>query len=596
MIDDPNRLYDGYTSLAGGVDGGRKPNLIEADQGAEANNAIFRQGAPATRPSFLDVTLSFDNPDMAYTAAGIQEADVTNQSLGNFQGGQFQGAAYYSPSAGREYLMVMISGRLYQITPGITQTASVREIALGTRNRSTIPICYMLQADAYFIIQDGESLPIIFDGITARRAVAGEIFTGLMMGYGMGRIVLVGIDGKIYFGDIYDGKGHGGADVLGFTETGFLNEGFPSALPPFMGRPTGVQFIPQQDTATGVGECLVMGERGVESFFLSIPRDQWKNSSFQRTALLGIGVTGHRAFTLINADIGFRAQDGFRSYRQARAEINSWAHIPLSTNVRKWTEADTHDILKYCSAITFDQRVIFTCTPVPNQFGSLTHPLPAPYHNGLLALDFDVLATFGGTTKPAWDGHWGHRLGESEALTGLRVTQLVTGNFDQEQRAFAFILDGTTHNALVEIQRVPHGTDSAGPITAKLTTRSMSFNSEFNEKSLYSADVWIDQVTEPTTGTVAFRADQVPFFTAWDTFTANPISGVVEGEATVTLDGYVPRKMFAKPNEDADELGPPRLLRRGYEFQAELEWSGRATMRKFRAHAQVEVEASGPNV
>lgn len=590
-IDNPNAVYDGFSNLAGGADAGRRANLIDPTQFVEGENLIVRGGSVMTRPPIVDVALTFDNPDLTYkpdgTLAVLLIDIVPDDSPTHFAQGLFQNASYYAPSFGHEYLMVSIAGRLYRITPSDIQTAHVREVPLSPgRNQSDLPIGYHLQSDVYHITQDGSGSPIIYDGSTARRAIVNEIPTGLMMGYGQGRIVQVLNNGDIEFGDIFDGKGNAGADVLGFTETQFLNEGFPSRLPPSMGMPTAVQFVPQQDSSTGVGECLVTGQRGIESFFLSLPRDQWKDSQFQRTALLQVGNCSHRSIAVANQDIWFRnAADGWRSYRQARAEINQWAQLPMSTNIRQWTDSDTPSLLNYCSCIWFNDRLIATSNPVPNQ-GRL-------YHNGLVSLDFDVLATFGQSSNPGWDGHWG--LYNLDALTGLKVLQLVEGTFAGRHRAFAFALNADGENIVQELMPVPLGEDSAGPVTARLVSRSLDFKSEMNEKNLFGGDIWIDQIKQDTDFSFRYKPDQVPQWSDWDSFTVAPITGAFEGGAPIQRDGYDPRHSISKPDESTDDLGTGRSNRRGYEFQAEITWSGRATVRKFRAAAETEIERSGPN-
>lgn len=595
-INDKNRTFDGFSNLIAGVDDGRKPNLIDKNQCVKAENAVFRGGETTTRPPFIAQTFEFENPALFYDAFGTFFADPGpyDQGSANFFTKRFQEASYYAPTRGKECLMVSIGGRLYQVTPKPNNTMHVYEIALPRRNRNTIPISYHLQAGEFHIVQDGESAPIIINGTGARRAGADEIFTGKMMGYGQGRIVLVGNDNLIYFGDIRDGKGNGDADLLGFTETQFLNEGFPSALPSGMGVPTAVQFIPQQDSATGVGECLVFGENGVESFYLSLPRETWKDSAFQHTALLGIGATGHRAVCVVNEDIWFRANDGFRSYRQARAVVNQWAQIPMSTNVSEWVEADTPSLLNYASAINFDKRLIGTCTPVPNEASPDDVLQSGLYHNGLVSLDFDILSTFGKLAAPAWDGHWARN--DLNFLDGLRILQLVEGSFNGERRAFAFYITPNNFNGIIEISKNLRDHDSFGVITSKLITRSMDFDQEFNEKTLYGGDFWIDDVQEEVEVTTRYRPDQYPIFTDWSTFTVPPYGVVSQGDANVQTDGFMPRRALPKPADDTDPVMTKRSLRRGYEFQCEIEWAGRATMRKFRMHAQTELEESKAKV
>ncbi len=586
---DPTRIYDGWANLAGGVDDGRLPNLIDENQCFEAQNAIFRGGAPTNRLPLIDVALNYDNPNVTYDLNGdfVATDGTVGASRIAFQTGTFQEASYFGQAPGKEFIMVSVGGRQWRFKPDIGQNCVVREIELERRNSQKRTIAYHVQAGStYHITQDGEGFPIIFDGLTSRRATVGEIPIGLMMGQGQGRIVLVDKFGNILFGDIFDGHGNADTDMLGFEETLFLAEGFPTRLPGSMGFPTAIQFIPQQDTATGVGPCLIYGQNGVAAVDLSISRELWKDSPFQRDALLAIGNAGHRSVTIINEDCWFRApKDGWRSFRQARAEINQWSQIPMSTNVRRWVDSEEKSLLRYCSAIAFNDRLIVTVNPYPNQ-GRV-------YHNGLLALDFDVISTFGKTTNPAWDGHWSNA--DLNYLDGMKITRLVEGTFDGTSRAFAFYIDQFGHNALREIMPVPRGGDTGKRITSWVDTRSLDFQKPFNEKLLYGGDVWIDQVTETTDVTVSYRPDQVPDLNPWQTLTVDSVgtpNAITPGMVPTIAKGFSPRKALKKPPDIGDPLNTKRIMRRGYEFQTRIQWTGRARIRKFRMHGKELVEDS----
>src|SRR5262249_51100922 len=153
-------------------------------------------------------------------------------------------------------------------------------------------------------------------------------------------------------------------------------------IPSQNGPVTGMSFFPQLDTSTGNGQLLVFSRRAASSFFLSLPREQWKTSLFQIFALLSTGCAGNRSISIVNEDLWMRSDDGVRTFRQARSEQSGWAHIPLSTNVRQFTENDTSSVLKYGSSMVFDNRLIMTCSPMWNQ--------GRPTHAGLLVVDFDV--------------------------------------------------------------------------------------------------------------------------------------------------------------------------------------------------------------
>lgn len=578
VVNDSTRIYDGFTDLSGGQDDGRAPNLLEPTKCESAENLVFRGGLPTTRPGFQLRSLNFTNPGMAYAADGtfLNEDTHADESMINFYSGKFQCAGYYATKGYPEMLMVTIGGRLYKLIPDARMGAEVTEIKLERRNNKNFSIGFMQQADRFHITQDGDSRALIFDGLQARRAKVDEVPTGTIMAYGMGRLVVIR-DRNIYFGDLYGS--HDGTDpgdsVIQFTESTFLQEGYPAAISFALGKPTGAKFSPQQDSAVGDGELLVFSEGGVTSFFLSQPREVWKESAFQRITLLNIGGRGHRAIVSINGDVWFRSNEGWRSYRQARAQIQGWARLPMSTEVSRYVRADSQEELLYGSAITFDNRLIGTCTPQPNK--------RRVYHQGILALDFDVLSSFGLTTKPAWDGHW----------SGHKVTQLIEGSFRGIQRAFAFVIDEDGRNQIYEITKNATR-DTNGSIPCSLTMRSYDFQSPFNQKELYGADIWFADVKEPITPVLSYRPDQHPQFQAWHTLTTiNPQGGDCQdltcGGCPTVQPAIAPRKRVPKPTDACDSL-TGRIFRLGYEFQPKLEWTGHARISRFRLQSQTITE------
>lgn len=595
MILDKNRIYDGWTSLAGGQNVGRDPNQIEKNQAHRLENFVCRGGfGVTTRPGIKSHSLDWERRDMSYDAKGVFSSinGIPDESVNNFHAGVFQDASYFVPRGTSACLMVMIGGRQYQVIPKTSAGLWITEIALPFRNRNTIPQAYMVQADRFHVTQDGESKPIIFDGSEAWRAEEGEVPVGTKMAYGMGRLcVAVKNDRQIAFGDLYgshDGSestvngntkrrksfDDPGDSVLQFSEATYLNEGFNASIAFSLGEITGMRFAPQQDSAVGDGELLVFSESGVSSFFLSQPREFWKDSAFQRVTLLGIGGRSHGMIVPFNGDLWFRADDGWRSYRQARAEIQGWAHLPLSTEIRDYMETDTERLLKHGSAINFDNRLIATCSPRTNQ--------GRPYHSGLTALDFDVLSTFGQATRPAWDGHW----------SKLKFLKLVTGKFNGVNRAFAFALDADGKNQIYELT-TNAADDFDGPVTASIEMRSMDFDAPFNEKDIEGADMWVNDVTSTTEITAQFKIDSEPEWQDW--YTAPIISALGEcqsitcGGVPTIRKGYFPRRTLPKPpascNEQTKKFGG-----RFFEFQTKLSVTGHCRIDRFRLSANHVVE------
>lgn len=605
MIKDQNRLWDGWQAATGGQDAGKNPALIGSDQFAQLENCVCRGGWLKTRPAFTQMSLNYTNPTFSYDLDGFSPSDgsevgqLSNEWFHN--SGMFQCASFYAPPGSEACMMASIGGRLFRCVPRPNKSIEVYEVPIpDKRNRVNIPLVYMVQADRFNITQDGESTPIIYDGTSARRANPDEVPAGNEMAYGMGRLVVVRQSSReIIFGDLYGS--HAGPDpglsVLKFTETGFLAEGGSATTPFSLGQIVACIFYPQQDTASGNGELLVFAEKGMASFFLSLPREQWKDSAFQRLGLLEIGGRGHRSFTAVNGDIWFRSEDGWRTYRQARAEIHGWLQLPLSTEVDNYLNFDTPEFLKFGSSIHFDNRLIMTCNPVPNMRFDLDpdegyQRWPASYNQGLLALDFDVLSSFGTATKPAWDGHW----------SNLKTYQLVVGAFNGVERAFAFgpkVINGVQDSIGTDIFEISLNdtADYNGPITSTAVSRSMTFEQPFNEKKLYDGDNWHDQIRKNTTVSVSYRPDQTPDWLPWQTYAIDPIfdtNAIDSGGNPLSVQGYVPRKGLGKPPLTIDDP-TGRQSARGYEFQTKMQWTGNCAIRKQRVTAEALVEKAVSN-
>ena len=445
-----------------------------------------------------DSIIVLSNPDPPYQDTAPWFANQSSQDI--YKNGKLQCAIRYSPHNGEDCIMAMIGGRLFKIIPRIGG-ADVREIQImdtprNLRNMERLPIAYMVQADKWLIAQDGVSSAIIYDGNTARRSNTNttvdqtEIPVGTIMAYGMGRISVVVQERDVAFGDLYGS--HDFPDpsdsIILFTERNFLAEGFDAAIPFQQGRATGAIFFPQLDTSTGNGQLMVFSERGASSFFLSLDRTQWKTTpGFQTLSLLTTGLRGHRSLAVVNEDLWFRADDGIRSFRQARSEQTGWAHIPLSTNVRQYIDNDADWLLKYASGIYFNNRIIFTTSPMWHQ--------GRPMHWGMVVVDFDVLSSFGAKFNPAWEGQW-------TMSSFIFPTQLLTGTFNGIERAFVFGIDNHNQNQLYELSMDDKDDWNYQPIQWEFESRTLDFVKmtqnpmPFSENELYDGDVWLKEISE----------------------------------------------------------------------------------------------------
>jgi hypothetical protein len=443
-------------------------------------------------------------------SANFQPSDVGALLLcaGHYSGGGTTISQIVTPPVGPSTQVITKDNAT---VGGSNLTWLVGRQAVPYQNFQASPIAYMVQADKFLVAQDGIAKAIIYDSKDARRAsLEGtpetlEVPTGTMMAFGMGRLVVVVNERDVAFGDLYgshlDTQTDPSDSIILFTERNFLAGGFDAAIPFQQGIATGIQFFPQLDTSTGNGQLLVFAERGAASFNMALDRLLWQTSQFQIIALLTTGMRGHRSISIVNEDLWFRGDDGFRTFRQARSDAWGWAHIPLSTNVDQFLTNDDGKLLKYASSIYFDNRLIGTCSPTWNN-GRV-------YHNGMVVVDFDILSSFGTKYKPTWDGHWTMGTEFTSGLPDIKLCQLTTGTFDGVTRAFAFGMEMqkdsegniTYQNGLYELS-FDDKDDFGGSIPFDFVSRAFDFkgggqqSNQFTENELYDGDLWVTDISQ----------------------------------------------------------------------------------------------------
>ena len=405
MIRDPGRVTDGFASLERGVDSGRNPSLLPRNQAAWAENSAFRGGFWTPRPGWRRLALISASNSTDYTVA--------------FSEGKFQGAGFFDDTASRKGLLIaQTGGNLYRIE--ITNAgAVVMDITPSSgANSSIIPQVWMQQAENYLVVQDGQSRPIIFDGSSTRRAEDDEVPVGSgPMAYGMLRL-WVAMGRNYVAGDVAGGP----TGVLKFTENDYIAEGGEFSLPMSAGNITAMQFTATPNTALGQGELLIFTPDAVFSNTAPVDRDAWKNlvQPIQTITLINNGAQSQNSTALVNGDVFMRARDGIRSVIQAVRYFQQWGNTPMSNELNRVLPKDSPTLLKYVSAVEFDNRLLMTCQPVPLTNGC--------YFTGVASLDFEPITSMGEKLPPAYDGIW----------TGRQVYQLVKGRFAGVERCFAF--------------------------------------------------------------------------------------------------------------------------------------------------------------
>lgn len=156
---DKKYLYDYLRSVQGGHVAGIDPLLINRQQLAFFRNGTVRGTFPTHRPAYVNVPLSFGDGSFQ----------------GAFEQGLFQGAGYYKPDFGLEQIIVQVGGRIFAITIN-GSTGALSEITIvGDSNSTTLPQAWMWQAEKWMIINDGQNLPVFYDGNSSRRSLGGTV-------------------------------------------------------------------------------------------------------------------------------------------------------------------------------------------------------------------------------------------------------------------------------------------------------------------------------------------------------------------------------------------------------------------------------------
>lgn len=175
MPDSPYKqriLYDALGSFPLGMNEGVDPTTLPRNQAAFLRNATVRGMFARPRPAYRKIDLTFNDP-------AIEAA---------FRTGLWQAGGYYRPDVGNESVFSLHSGRLYQfVISGTAATVFDRTIAGSTQNAGA-PQGWMWQSEQFLIVNDGVGQPVIFDGVSSRRALDGSNISTLANPFTAGAI------------------------------------------------------------------------------------------------------------------------------------------------------------------------------------------------------------------------------------------------------------------------------------------------------------------------------------------------------------------------------------------------------------------------
>ena len=581
-------IYDGMSVVSGGMDGGRLPELIGREKVAFACNVTFRGGYATSRPTLIRRTLNF--PD-----------DGTQT---DFEGYRFQGAGTFEPFQGGESLMAMIGGSLFELK---LQGDSFNVTDLSTQfqvfHRPDLPQSWFVQAEDFVRVNNGQELPMIYDGRVLRFASkaappAGEMGPGCQQEFANGRIWQATTDQRSFVAGDLSGSSSGTPTylfrdaVLHSNSNKALTTGATFGVPVTSGKITALRSIANLDTSLGQGPMQVGTERAMFSVNAPFDSTTWLDLAYpiQTVSLLGAGPAGQDSVVMVNGDLWFRTTDGdIRSFQVARRDFGDWAPTVMSSEVDSIINGDDLTLLDRSSGVWFDNRRLETTLP------QLKEPHGIVWR-GLVVLDFFTVSGITGKSNPVWDGLW----------TGLQILKIIR----LRDRCFLFTSHPTLNRVEVYELLTDGESDNDGtnevPVVSWIETSAFSFtqNSQAdptgaaNRVELFNGDLWRDSLAGSVNWDIKFRPDSNPNWIDWVNWTESAKVEHCPGDSTcMSLTNlkqqYRPRISLPMVTSvcNTPQVGMPVNL--GSRFQARIQWTGHARLVQLRLAARHVREDTG---
>ena len=564
---DQGTVYDGHVSLDG-MDAYSEPAELNLSTVTKAVNRQFRGGINRTRPAFRQAELIFENDE--------DKTDFTN---GNVQGI----CAYKKVRPGRrDGLVVAVAGSMYFLTL-VNEKAYVYRFFRG--NNPKLMQTWLIQVEEWVYAQDGESLPMFWDGLipsTARRSNGvDEMPIGNAMAYGHGRVFVTNQYNQIAASDVMYGKGFTDTtNVQKFTEGTIQANGGFFTLPNWLGMIGGIIFLPVMGLNNrGQGPVLVLGTHGAISIDVGRPRNQWEDSPPDRIELVGRGCIASESVVIVNGDPWFKSDDGISAYlATASDEQRKTTLRNQSKHVSNWLNTETRHLRKYATSVYFDNRMLSTSMPfteLPNNDKYGVHR----FFRGFLVADFDTVGG-DGTSGMNWDGLW----------TGIRPTAAVVGDISDVARCFAMSYDRDGKNRLYQITKLTANDNGKKQIESFYVTRKMSYREsgagEFKLKQLIGGVTWISEISDEIQMSVDYRADH---YQLWNNLMPLRNFGNKEPESSSGLPISRQReKKYRFPSPDANcRDGTDDVTNAGYQFQGLVKLFGNVRVDRIRFMSRI---------
>ena len=419
-----------------------------------------------------------------------------------------------------------------------------------------------------------------------------ELPPGRMGAYGLGRNWLCLIDGKQFVAsDLVGGSSGTLANnfrdaVLNVTENNYLLGGGYFTIPGSYGEIRAFCFAETIDSSLGQGALQVFTDRNVFSCNAPVDRSTWQdlhNPILTESAKGGGGLSQWSTIN-VNSDIMSRARDGIRSLTLTRREFNTWGNVPISREVQPQIDRDSDDLLRFTSAVVFDNRGLMLTEGVLN-------PERGVYFTRIIPINYDPNSSLRGKEPSVYDAlFW----------QGLNVFRILRGTFNNTERCFLFTLNNNTGK--IELwELLPSATKEIYDAVDTRIVWSFEAFLDFGQKNpavrdrlrLDEAEIYVDELRGKVDFQAYYRPDDWPCWVPWASWQECEDNTI----ATATQPGFRPNMGLGEPDPAPCDPTNDRPLREGYTFHFKLVVTGHCRFKggKFGAWTVPQPEWAKPS-
>jgi len=296
------------------------------------------------------------------------------------------------------------------------------------------------------------------------------------------------------------------------------------------------------------------------------------------------GSVNDRSVVAVNGDLFYQSlEPGIRSLLQAVRYFTQWGNAQISANENRILQFNDRSIMRFCSGIYFDNRMLQCVLPQQMAQGVV--------FQAIVPMDFIPIQSFQQQRQPVWEGTY----------DGLNVLQLSNGDFGGLQRAFALVVSKAGTIDLWEFVIGNKSDKDDNRVSWVIETPAYTFGDEFKLKKLVGMEIWLDRLFGTAVFTVEWRPDSQTCWLMWAKFKECSPRNTEENPASPI--GYPARgpcyramlNLPVPPNICADcNTGRPANV--GYQMQIRLTIHGFCRIRGWQLFAELVAKAPYQNL